>query len=150
MRFDVYIKPRERHKCSLPVFGYVYRVKDRLLNMSYIGVRYAEGIDINSDLGVKYFSSSKTLLKQLHASKKPLQRFYFEIRKIFNYVVNNVLLDNHNSDIIGLYTEQRNSLKNKLLSYEASLLEKLKAGNNPRLYNLVARYTKQHGEIAYG
>lgn len=131
------IKPRERWKCSLPIFGYVYRIKDTLNGKSYIGARYAKGIDIHNDLGFKYFGSSKLLNKARANSRNPNRRFVYEIRKIF---VNNILLDKPNSDIISTGYSHTNVLKHSLLSYESSLLKKLKAGSNPKLYNLVYSY----------
>lgn len=131
------IKPRERWKCSLPIFGYVYRIKDTLNGKSYIGVRYAKGIDIHNDLGFKYFGSSKLLKKVRDGSRNPNKRFVYEIRKIF---VNNILLDNDKSCIMGICNKETKSLKDSILSYESSLLKKLKAGSNTKLYNLVYSY----------
>lgn len=137
MYFDVIIKKRLLPIQDRKVFGYVYRIKDLKLNKSYIGIRYKEGINIHQDLGVAYFTSSKGVKRLLEINQNNRQRFVFEIRKIFYYPVTNVLLDYHKAAIMGLYREERKSLKLQICNYEKSLLKKLKAGTNPRLMNLV-------------
>lgn len=139
-KFNVHIKPREQHKCSSPIFGYLYRIKDTLNRKSYIGIRYAKGIDINNDLGVKYFGSSQLLSKQISIAKKPERRFLFEIRRIFNAADGMALSEDRNSDSIVARDTNMAAQKNIILLYESRLLRKLKAGKNPRLYNLYSSY----------
>lgn len=140
MYFDVVIKERLLPLQDKKVFGYVYRIKDLLLDKSYIGIRYKEGINIHQDLGIAYFTSSKVVRKILDRNQNKRERFVFEIRKIYYYPDTNMLLDYHKADIMGLYREERKSLKLQICNYEKSLLKKLKAGTNPRLFNLVYSY----------
>lgn len=60
---------------------YTYLITFLPSNQKYYGVRYAQGCH-PTDLGVKYFSSSKYLLEMFNQYNK--SDFKFEVRKIFH------------------------------------------------------------------
>lgn len=115
-------------------FGYFYRITDTITGKYYVGIRYKKGIDFSNDLGVKYFSSSKKLQRLIKNTN--INRFVFEIRKIFYFNDINFLHYTSENDIISM----ESLIKNRLVSYEEKALRRLKAGSNAKLFNLVSSY----------
>lgn len=92
---------------------YTYLITHIPSNKKYYGVRYANGCHPN-DLGVKYFSSSKDLLKLIE--QDGTESFLFEVRKIF-------------------------ASGQKACEWESKVLKRLKVHTNDNWFNKVHNYT---------